>query len=168
MTYPHSIRIAALTTIVLAFVACTREAPAPAETPEPQAEPVTAAPAAEPAKIPGTDAIAVVDNTPAEAGVQPAENTIGGVDSKGFAGTFTAEGARIEFKPDGRYAMTVHAVSANADLESTGTWTTTDDGKALLLDSDDKSEPDTRYTVVSKDEIIQTEGGRTLRRTGVP
>ena len=168
MPCPNAFRIAALATIVLAFAACTREAPAPAETPEPQAAPAAQAPAAGSAKIPGTDAIAVVDNTPAEAGVQPAENTIGGVDSKGFAGTFTAEGARIEFKPDGRYAMTVHAASANADLESTGTWTATDDGKTLLLDSDDKSEPDTRYTVVSKDEIAQTEGGRTLRRTGVP
>ena len=168
MTFTTSSRIAVTTVFVLAFAACTREGPAPAETPDPQAEPAAQTPASEPAKIPGTDAIAVVDNTPAEAGVQPAERTIGGVDSKGFAGIFTAEGARVEFKADGRYAMTVHAASANADLESTGSWTATDGGKALLLDSDDKSEPDTRYTVVSKDEIIQTEGGRTLRRTGAP
>jgi hypothetical protein len=44
----------------------------------------------------------------------------------------------------------------------------TNDGKTLLLDSDDKSEPDTRYPVVSKDEIAQPGGGRTLRRTGAP
>ncbi len=168
MTSSNSHRLAALAVISLAFAACTRDAPAPAAEPEAQAQAAAEAAPAEPAKIPGTDAIAAVDNTPAEAGVQPAENTIGGVDTKGFAGTFATEGARIEFKADGRYAMTVHAASADADLESTGTWSAAADGKTLLLDSDDKSEPDRSYTVVSKDEIAQAEGGRTLRRTGAP
>lgn len=168
MTSSNPYRLAALTAIVLAFAACTREAPVPAEAPEAQAQPAEEAPAVEPAKIPGTDAIAAVDNTPAEAGVQPADNTIGGVDSKRFAGTFATEGARIELRADGTYAMTVHAASADADLESTGTWSAAADGKTLLLDSDDKSEPDRSYTVVSKDEITQTEGGQTLRRVGAP
>jgi len=168
MTSPNPYRLAALTAISLALAACTREATAPAEAPQAQAQAAPEAAPAEAAKIPGTDAIAAVDNTPAEAGVQPAQTTIGGVDTKSFAGIFSTEGARIEFKADGRYAMTVHAASADADLESTGSWSATDDGKALLLDFDDKSEPDRRYTVVSKDEITQTEGGQTLRRVGAP
>jgi hypothetical protein len=168
MTSSNPYRLTALAAIVLAFAACTREAPEPAEAPEAQAQPAAEAPAAEPAKIPGTDAIAAVDNTPAEVGVQPTESTIDGVDTKGFAGTFATEGARIEFKADGTYAMTVHAASANADLESTGTWSAAADGTTLLLDSDDKSEPDRSYTVISKDEITQTEGGQTLRRVDAP
>ena len=151
--------------IACLLAACAREQPAPT-TAEPEAvEPAAPAPAEaapEPAKIPGTDAIAAVDNAPAEAGVQPA----GGFDAKAFAGVFAAEGARIEFKPDGTYAMTVHAASADADLESAGTWIADAGGKQVTLDSNDKSEADRHYQLVSTDELKAVEGGQVLRREG--
>ena len=159
---PH--RIAVLLVAALAIAACKREQSAMEATPEPPAAataPVEAGPA-EPGTIPGTDAISAVDNAPAQAGVQPAA----GVDAKAFAGVFVAEGARIEFKADGTYAMTVHAASADADLESTGTWSTDADDRHLLLDSDDKSEADRRYELASPDELKAVESGQVLRREG--
>lgn len=166
MTIPTAHRLAAPLALTLALAACGQK-PAPAgdtaaETPPAEATQPAAPAAAEPATVPGTDAIEAVDNGPLEPGAQ----TIGGVDTKAFAGTFATTGTRIAFNADGTYAMTVHAAGADADLESTGTWTTQAGGKRLLLDSDDKSEPDRRYDVLSRDEIRQTEGGRTLRREG--
>ena len=163
MTVSHAHRLAALA-LALMLCACQREAESAADTAEPQPEtPVAQAPAApEAATAPGTDAIETVDNGP----LDPQAQTVGGVDVRAFAGVFSTDGARIEFKSDGTYAMTVHAASADADLESSGTWTAQAGGSELLLDSDDKSEPDRRYAVVSKDEIRQVEGGQTLRREG--
>lgn len=162
MTASTARRLVGLLAIVLAIAACNREQPAPEATPEaPAAETASAEPApAEPAKIPGTDAIAAVDNAPAEAGVQPA----GGFDAKAFASVYAAEGIGIDFKADGTYAMTVHAASADADLKSTGTWTVDASGKQLVLDSDDKSEADRRYELVSWDELKALDGGQVLRR----
>lgn len=160
---PH--RIAVLLVATLAIAACKREQPAPEATPvsPPQAAaPATETAPTEAATIPGTDAIAAVENASAEAGVQPAA----GIDAKAFAGVFVAEGARIEFKADGRYAMTVHAASADADLESTGTWSTDAGDRHVLLDPDDKSEADRRYQRVSPDELKAVEGGQVLRREG--
>lgn len=163
MTVSTMRRLVGLLAIVLIIAACKRESSAPDATPEPPPQAATTeTAAAEPAKIPGTDAIAAVDNAPAEAGVQPAP----GIDAKAFAGVFVAEGARIEFKPDGNYAMTVHAASADADLESTGTWSAEADGRHVLLDSNDKSETDRRYERVSPDELKAVEGGQVLRREG--
>lgn len=167
MTIPTTHRLTALLALMLALAACRQE-PAPASDTAAEAPPAetaqSAAPAAaEAAKVPGTDAIEAVDNGPLEPGAQ----TIGGVDTKAFAGTFATEGARITFNADGTYAMTVHAASADADLESTGTWTAQAKGNEVLLDSNDKSEPDRSYVVVSKDEIWEVGGGgRVLRREG--
>ena len=159
-TFP---RLTALLALALAAAACQR-APAPTNDANAGAEPATPAEpaptAAETATVPGTDAIEAVDNGP----LDPAARTVAGVDIREFAGVFSTEGARIAFKPDGTYAMTVHAASADADLDSGGTWTAEAGGNEILLDSDDKSEPDRRYAVVSKDEIRQVEGGQTLRR----
>jgi hypothetical protein len=163
MTVSHAHRLAALV-LALMLSACQREAaPAadaadqPDTTPSPQAPAVSEAPT-----VPGTDAIETVDNGP----LDPQAQSIGGVDVRAFGGVFSTEGARIEFKPDGTYAMTVHAASANADLESSGTWSAQAGGTELLLDSHDKAEPDRRYAVVSKDEIRQVDGGQTLRHEG--
>ena len=159
-TFP---RLTALLVLALAAAACQR-APAPANDAGARPESATHAEpspaAAETATVPGTDATETVDNGP----LDPAARTVAGVDIREFAGAFSTEGARIEFKPDGTYAMTVHAASADADLDSSGTWTAEAGGNEVLLDSDDKSEPDRRYAVVSKDEIRQVEGGQTLRR----
>ncbi len=164
MTVSTAHRLIAVLALALALAACRQETVPAGDTAEPQpAASADAAPAAtEPAAgtIPGTDAIEAVDNGP----LDPAAQMVGGVHVRDFAGTFSTEGARIELKADGTYAMTVHAASADADLESAGTWSAAADGKEILLDPDDKSETDRRYTVVSKDEITQVEGGQTLRR----
>lgn len=162
---PH--RIAAALLALLALAACQREAAPPVDpaAADPAADPA-AAPAAEAAgtqpTLPGTDAVAVVDEGP----LDPDAQTVGGLHVREFAGVFSTEGARIELRPDGTYAMTVHAASADADLDSAGTWTPQAGGREILLDPDDKSEPDRRYTVVSKDEIRQANGGQVLRREG--
>jgi hypothetical protein len=163
MTISHTHRLAALA-LALMLSACQREAAPAADIAEPQPEaPAAQAPAAPDAPTaPDTDAIETVDNGP----LDPRAQTVGSVDVRAFAGIFSTKGARIEFKPDGTYAMTVHAASADADLESSGTWSAQAGGTELLLDSNDKAEPDRRYAVVSKDEIRQVDGGQTLRREG--
>lgn len=160
--------------IALALGACRREEPAPTDTPQAgadaaaQTDALPAAPAiagqGEPPKIAGTDAIAVSENTSADAATQPATPTVAGTELKDFAGRFAAQDASIQLNGDGTYAMTVRAQSAGADLESSGTWTVQDGGQALLLDANDKSEPDRRYAVVSADELKASDGGQVLRR----
>lgn len=162
-------------TCALALAACQRP-PAPAlaapNTANAAGSPETPASGAGPAadggahaKIAGTDAVAAVDDTGAQPGVQRPSTTIGDVDARTFAGIFVAEGARFELRADGSYASTVHAASANADLAGRGTWTARDGGRVLLLDPDDGSEPDLRLSVVSHDELRQGgEDGRVLRR----
>ena len=167
-THPALRRFALLAIAVSALAACKREQPAPTDVPEAAPQAAGAPPVADAggatATLPGTDAVSAVDDTGAQAGVQPEAVTIAGIDAKTFAGTFSAEGARLELKPDGTYASSVHAASADADLAGSGTWTAEDGGAQLLLDSDDKREPDQRYTVVSREELRQVGGDRVLRR----
>ncbi len=168
MTVSNAHRLTALLALALtlALAACRQESAPPGDAAEPQpvasADSAPAAAEPEAGTIPGTDATEAIDNGP----LDPAAQMVGGVHVRDFAGTFSTEGARIEFKGDGTYAMTVHAASADADLASSGSWSAEAGGNEILLDPDDKSEPDRRYTVVSKDEIRQVDGGQTLRREG--
>lgn len=164
------LRLATLLAAILAVAACERREPATIQVPGEDAAAETAdAGAADetvPATATGTDAISATPTIEAEAGVQPAQETIAGTDPKTFAGTFSAEGAKLELSADGSYAMTVHAESAGAELRSNGTWTAEDGGKRLLLDPDSKSEQDRSYTVVTVDELEADDGGQVLRREG--
>lgn len=156
---------------MLALGACRKEPPAPSETPqavvEAPAEPVAPASTApvEPQKIPGTDAIAVSQNTSADAKVQARPTMIAGVEPRDFAGDFAATDTELRLQGDGTYAMQSGAPGAGGP-ESTGTWTVEAGGKALLLDSNDKAEADRRFDVVSKDELKASGGGQVLRRKG--
>ena len=106
----------------------------------------------------GTDAIAVIDHgSPAGDGVA--------FDTKAFAGTFGTEGTSLAIDADGSYTLTVHAESADADLTSRGTWTVQADGRELLLDPEDKSEPDRLYRIVSNDRLRAIDGGQFLDRS---
>ena len=169
---PATALLCASLLLPLALGACRREEPAPSATPQAQPAAVPAeAPAAptqhvDPPKIAGTDAIAVTQNTSADAGTQAKAQTIAGTEPKAFAGSFAATGTTLQLNADGTYAMTSRA-AGGGDLETTGTWTVEASGKELLLDSNDKANPDRRYAVVSKDELKATEGGQALRR-GAP
>ena len=160
---PRRLAAAALALSVLAaLAACRQEQPAPADTPQAatgvpaDAAPASAPPPAEPEKIPGTDAIAVSQNATAHAGTQAASQTVAGTEPKDFAGRFGAGGDALQLNADGTYAL----------AQDTGTWTVEGDGKALLLDSNDKAAPDRRYAVVSRDELKASDGGAVLRRDG--
>ena len=170
MTAANPVRLATLLAATLAVAACQRQEPATIHVPgEDAATETTDASTTDEAAagtIPGTDVLSVTSTTEAEAGVQPAQETIAGTDPKAFAGTFTAEGAKLELSADGSYAMTVRAESAGADLQTTGTWSAEDDGKRLLLDPNSKSEQDRAYAVVSADELKADDGGQILRREG--
>lgn len=146
--------------LCLAFIAlagCRREeAAAPAVAP-----PATIAPAS-------VATIAAPATTAAPLGVAtsaaPGEHT--DFDAKAFAGNFTAPGMRISFDADGNYTMRAHAESANADLDTQGTWTLEPDARHILLDPTSKAEPDRRYEIASIDELRPDDGGATLRREG--
>ena len=136
---------------------CRREeAAAPAVTP-----PATVAPAR-------VATIAAPATTAAPLGVAtsaaPGEHT--DFDAKAFAGSFAAPGTRISFDADGNYTMRVHAESANADLDTQGTWTLEPDARHILLDPTSKAEPDRRYEVASIDELRPDDGGAALHREG--
>ena len=148
----HTLFAVAVATLALA--ACKREAePAPAP------EPAVAAPTATSGPAAGTDATDVVDNaTPAGDAVP--------FDTKGFAGTFGATGTSLAIAADGTYRLSVHAESADADLDTDGTWTVEADGKHILLDPNSKAEADRRYEIVSHDELRATDGSQGLRREG--
>ena len=106
----------------------------------------------------GTDAIAVIDHgSPVTDGAA--------FDTKAFAGTFGTEGTSLAIEADGNYTLTVRAESADADLTSSGTWTVQADGRELLLDPEDKSEPDRVYRIVSNDRLRATEGDQFLDRS---
>lgn len=159
----RSFAAAALCASLIALLgACRQEQPAPADTPQATAEvpaeaaPASAMPPVEPAKIPGTDAIAVSQNVSADAGTQGAAQKIAGTDPKDFAGRFAAGSDSLQLNADGTYAM----------AQDTGTWTVEGDGKTLLLDSNDKAATDRRYAVVSRDELKASEGDAVLRRDG--
>lgn len=149
-------------TAAIGTSACQRNAePAPDAAPTAEIAPDDVrhpAPASEPA--PAIDATEVADMT------SPVADAPRGFDTKAFAGTFAAPGTTLSIGSDGGYRMTVHAESANADLQSAGTWTLEPDGKHILLDPEGKSDPDRRYALVSNDELQPDEGGEPLRRRG--
>ena len=131
------------------------DATAPASQPPAQA-PVPPDAVADPTA--GTDAIAVIDHG------SPAGDR-SSFDAKAFAGTFAADGTSLAIAADGSYTLTVHAESAGADLASDGTWTLQADGREILLDPEDKSEPDRRFQIVSNDRLRSAEGGQFLDRS---
>ena len=150
--------------LALLLAGCNRpaepEAPA-ADATEPASQPPAQAPVppdavADPTA--GTDAIAVIDHG------SPAGDDAT-FDAKAFAGTYAAEGTSLAIVADGSYTLTVHAESAGADLSSDGTWTLQADGREILLDPEDKSEPDRRFQVVSNDRLRATESGQFLDRS---
>ena len=132
------------------------DAPAGSPTTEPSPGPPVPAPAVDGGEI---DATQVVDRA-------PVADAAPDFDVRAFAGTFTAEGARLRLAADGTYALSVHAESADADLETTGTWTVEAGGSELLLDPDSKEAPDRRYTITSNDALTAADGGQVLRRDG--
>ena len=142
--------IAACTTLlaVASLAACQREAAAPA--PDTIASPATVAPAA-----PATVAAAMPDDTTQHVDF----------DSKAFAGTYAAPGTTLHVTADGNYRMSVHAQSAGADLETSGTWTADADARHVLLDPNSKSEADQRFEIVSHDELRSEDGSRILHRS---
>ena len=140
--------------------ACQRDAePASATSPAAEITPDDVRDPA-PAPAPATDATEVTDMT------SPAADAPRGFDTKAFAGTFVATGTTLAIEADGPYPMSVDAESANADLESAGTWTLETDGKHVLLDPESKSDPDRRYALVNNDELQPVDGGEPLRRRG--
>ena len=144
-------------TVAIATTACQREAePVPAASPA--AAEITPDDVRDPAPAPATDATEVADMT------SPTADAPRDFDTKAFAGTFAAPGTTLTVETDGRYRMSVHAESANADLESAGTWTLEADGKHVLLDPESKSDPDRRYALISNDELQPVDGGEPLRR----
>lgn len=143
--------------IAIGATACQRDAE-PAPDPPPAAAKITPDDVRDPAPAPTTDATEVADMT------SPAADAARGFDTKAFAGSFAAPGTTLDIDSDGGYRMTVHAESANTDLESAGTWTLEPDGKHVLLDPESKSDPDRRYALVSNDELQPVDGGEPLRR----
>ncbi len=164
MTPTQVLRSAALIAVACTALACRREEPAPTDVPQSPAE--SAAPAAvatpAPATVPGTDALSVSENTVAESGVQPVADAARSPSPRDFAGTFTAQGTRVELLADGTYRMGVESPSAQATVESDGTWAFSDDGKSLLLDPNSKDDADRRLQIVSNDEL--SGDGQSLRR----
>ena len=150
--------------MALSLAGCNRDADAPTvrvpAATEPGPAPAPAADATAPADpLAGTDAVAVVDH-----GSPAGDNTA--FDPRAFAGTYSADGTSLVVEADGRYTLTLHAESADADLASGGTWTLEADGRHVLLDPAGKSEPDRRYEIVSADELRAAGGGQSLRRGG--
>jgi copper homeostasis protein (lipoprotein) len=142
--------------VAIGTTSCQRDAE-PATDAVPAAE-ITPDDVRDPAPAPTTDAAEVADMT------SPVADAPRGFDTKAFAGTFAAPGTTLSIDTDGSYRMTVHAESANADLESSGTWTLEAGGKHVLLDPESKSDPDRRYALVSNDELQPADGGEPLRR----
>lgn len=164
MTHNRILRIAALAAFACLALACRREEPAPADVPETPVEAAAPAetPPAQPATVPGTDALTVSENTAAQSGVQPQADAPRGLSPREFAGTFAADGVQVAFAADGTYRMGIASPSAQATVESDGTWSIEGDGAAVLLDPTAKDEADRRYQVVSPDELQGD--GQTLRR----
>ena len=118
--------------------------------------------AAEPGK---TDAVAVVENTAADAITTQSK----GFDSKSFVGSFSGTlpcascpgiETTIEFKADGYYNLSETYMGENkAPQDADGTWTVEEDGKVVRLDPSDRAEPDRVYAIVSNDEITMLDSG---------
>ena len=128
----------------LGLAACQRE-PDPAPAPAPAAEPaVDAAATAEPATVPGTDATAVVQNTPPS--TDAAARTF---DTRAFAGTFAGPDGTLTLSADGTYVFDTG--SAKTD----GTWTTEEADTRVRLDPNSKAEDDRVYEIAGNDELRQ-------------
>lgn len=79
---------------------------------------------------------------------------------KDFAGNFSADGNTISLNPDGTYTSKI------GDAASDGTWNGDPMGTELLLDPNSKAEADSKYAVVSNNEIRALEGDMMLQREG--
>lgn len=146
--------------VAVGATACQRDAE-PASDASPAAAEITPDDVRDPAPAPAP----TTDATQTDDATSPIADAPRGFDTKAFAGTFAAPGTTLTIATDGSYRMTMHAESANADLESTGTWALEPDGKHVLLDPDSKSDPDRRYALVSNDELWPVDG-EPLRRRG--
>ena len=157
----HSLLAAAVAALLLAGCNRQAETDAPVAGAEPAPVPQEqAATPASPDEMAGpsagsTDAIAEIDHAP------PGGDAA--FDAKAFAGTFAADGTSLAIAADGTYTLTVHAESAGADLTSGGTWTVQADGRELLLDPEDKSEPDRLYRIASSDRLRAEDGSFLVR-----
>jgi hypothetical protein len=150
----RSLPAVAIAAMLLAGCNRPAETDAPAApVPAPQEQVATPAEPEEMAGPPAgaTDAIAVIDHA--------APGGDAAFDAKAFAGDFAAGGTSLSISADGTYVLTVRAESAGADLSSGGTWTVQADGRELLLDPEDKSEPDRLYRIVSNDRLRADDGG---------
>ena len=156
----HSLLAATIAALLLAGCSpAETEAPVAGAEPVPAPQEQVATPAA-PDEVAGpiagaTDAIAEIDHA------APGGDTA--FDAKAFAGTFAAEGTSLAIAADGTYTLTVRAESADADLTSGGTWTVQADGRELLLDPEDKSEPDRLYRIASSDRLRAEDGSFLVR-----
>ena len=69
----------------------------------------------------------------------------------------------IAFTPEGGYTMSeIYQDSEGSSFTGKGTWTVREDGKSVLLDSEDKDERDRAFEVVSPTEL------RMLDQAGKP
>ena len=140
----------------LGLAACQREPePAPAPAAEPAAD---AAVAAESATVPGTDAIAAVENTPPST-----SEAAKAFDARAFAGTFAGTDGTLTLAADGTYVFDTG--SAKTD----GTWTTEEKDTRVRLDPNSKAEDDRVYEIAGNDELrlLGADGkatGATLKR----
>ena len=143
----------ALALSCVAIAGCKQDAPAPAAAPVAAAEEIKSA------------VISEVDHgSPASAAP--------GFDVKAFAGTYggilpcadcPGIDTTIAFTPEGGYTMgEIYQDSDSSAFATKGTWTVREDGKSVLLDSEDKDERDRAFEVVSPTEL------RMLDQAGKP
>lgn len=141
-----------LAATLAATAACKRDA-------APEAMPAPAAPAA-------VNAVTDVIDHGSPAG------DVKGFDIKAFAGTYAGMlpcadcpgiDTTIAFTPEGTYTLSEAYQDADASsFLSKGSWSLRGDGKAVLLDPEDKDEYDRSFTIVSPTEL------RALDRQGKP
>ena len=144
----------ALVLSAIAIAGCKREA-----------QPAPVAPAAAPAQEVASAVVSEVDHgSPASAAP--------GFDVKAFAGTYAGMlpcadcpgiDSTIAFTPEGAYTLSETYQDADkSSFLSKGTWSVRGDGKAVLLDPEDKDEYDRSFSIVSPTEL------RALDRQGKP
>jgi len=141
--------------VVLAVAACKPQQPAAtpaANEPRPLVEDRAA-------NLPpaGTDAVSVVDNTPA---VEITAASGDRLDNKSLAGKFTDGESILELRADGDYVQTLHV--AGSEIRGDGHWSAAG-GSALLLDPNGKGTEDARFEVVSADTLKGVDGREFVR-----
>lgn len=119
---------AALACLVLALAACNRE---------------EAPPAAQPAPV--ADAAPVEPAPPAV--VAPAEAPQAAFEMRDYAGTFVADGNRLELGGDGVYRLEEGGAMRD------GTWTVEQGDSRVRLDPNSKSEPDRVFAMDGRDRL---------------